>query len=166
MSTATDTAKGIDRRKYTRNHKGQWVEKPWWYDKKQINPVDNNKSWEHLKKVTMGNRWYGVAYAEVDMEEGTKGDMKGDIEKDTEESINNPTHYQLPCGVEAIDIINDVSQRYYGPSAYYIGNTLKYLLRSGRKGTRLDKVMDLKKAMVYLEWLIKEEGGGEYVPSV
>ena len=41
---------------------------------------------------------------------------------------------------------------------FYAGNVLKYLLRAGRKGSRVE---DLKKARHYLGKLIEIEEGGE-----
>lgn len=42
--------------------------------------------------------------------------------------------------------------------SFYAGNCLKYLLRAGRKGSRLE---DLKKARHYLDKMIELEEGGE-----
>lgn len=41
---------------------------------------------------------------------------------------------------------------------FYDGNALKYLLRAGRKGSRLE---DLRKCRHYLDKLIELEGGGD-----
>lgn len=51
----------------------------------------------------------------------------------------NPAHYkQLRCGVEVIDITEDLS--------FPLGNVVKYVLRSPHKGG----VEDLRKAQWYL----------------
>ena len=47
--------------------------------------------------------------------------------------VNHPAHYQLENGMEAIDIIKGtLGDRGY--KAFCRGNTLKYLLRAGKKG--------------------------------
>lgn len=64
-------------------------------------------------------------------------------------AVDHPTHYVTEAGIEVIDIIER-----YG-LGFHLGNTLKYLLRAGRKG---DAETDLHKAAWYLErWLA---GGG------
>ncbi len=68
------------------------------------------------------------------------------------ERVNHPSHYQLPNGLEAIDIA-----RYLD---FNLGNVVKYVVRAGRKdenGMKLkDKMIeDLKKAKFYLEDEIK-----------
>nr|MBF0684283.1 DUF3310 domain-containing protein [Pseudomonas sp.] len=47
--------------------------------------------------------------------------------------INNPAHYQLFPGTEAIDVIQAAltEQQFRG---YLMGNALKYRLRAGEKG--------------------------------
>ena len=66
-------------------------------------------------------------------------------------SINHPAHYQLDNGMEAIDVVRGVlGDRGY--KAFCRGNTLKYLLRAGKKGLITD---DLKKAAWYLDAEIK-----------
>ena len=68
-----------------------------------------------------------------------------------ENVVNHPAHYQLENGMEAIDIIRGVlGDRGY--KAFCRGNTLKYLLRAGKKGLITD---DLKKAAWYLAEEIK-----------
>jgi len=64
------------------------------------------------------------------------------------ERVNHPSHYQLPNGLEAIDIA-----RYLD---FNLGNVVKYVVRAGRKdenGMKLrDKMIeDLQKAKFYLE---------------
>lgn len=62
------------------------------------------------------------------------------------EEVNNPSHYQLPNGVEVIDITENLD--------FLTGNAVKYLCRAGRKG---DKLTDLKKAQWYVNRLIEKE---------
>lgn len=56
--------------------------------------------------------------------------------------VNHPPHYKGANGMEAIDVIEafDLSFR--------LGNTVKYILRAGRKSAVLE---DLKKARWYLD---------------
>ena len=65
------------------------------------------------------------------------------------DNINAPDHY-TKGGIETIDYIKAklTSEEYEG---YLKGNVLKYLSREHEKGG-LD---DLKKARVYLDWLIE-----------
>jgi len=58
------------------------------------------------------------------------------------EEVDHPQHYQLPGGVEVIDLIEDMS--------FCLGNALKYLLRAGKKPGVLMET-DLMKAVWYIE---------------
>ena len=72
-----------------------------------------------------------------------------------ENVVNHPAHYQLENGMEAIDIIKGtLGDRGY--KAFCRGNTLKYLLRAGKKGLITD---DLKKAARYVNEEIKQYAG-------
>lgn len=68
---------------------------------------------------------------------------------DKKDEVNHPEHYTAGK-YETIDIIKDSVDDY---KSYVHGNIIKYILRYKRKGG----VQDLKKAQVYLSWLIKEE---------
>lgn len=57
------------------------------------------------------------------------------------EVIDHPPHY-VAAGIEAIDVIEAYEL------SFRLGNAVKYLLRAGRKGDRLE---DLRKARWYLE---------------
>ena len=72
----------------------------------------------------------------------------GDIIQNVD-MVNHPPHYStgLPEGVEVIDIIRAQN------AGYEFGNLLKYALRWQYK----NGVEDLKKARVYLDWLIEKE---------
>ena len=72
----------------------------------------------------------------------------GDIVQNVD-MVNHPPHYStgLPEGVEVIDIIRAQN------AGYEFGNLLKYALRWQYK----NGVEDLKKARVYLDWLIEKE---------
>lgn len=59
--------------------------------------------------------------------------------------INHPDHYQ-GSKFEVIDIIEDFGL------GFYLGNSLKYILRVGRKHQEQDMyVEDMRKAIWYLE---------------
>lgn len=68
------------------------------------------------------------------------------------EEVNHPPHYQLPSGIEVIDLIEDMS--------YNLGNAVKYLLRAGRK-PGVTRETDLRKACWYIEREISRQGGHE-----
>lgn len=57
------------------------------------------------------------------------------------DNVNHPAHYKAG-GLEAIDVIEAFGL------AFHLGNAVKYLLRAGRKG---DRIEDLKKARWYLD---------------
>ncbi len=58
--------------------------------------------------------------------------------------INHPPHYTShPSGVECIEITEHMN--------FCIGNAMKYLWRSGNKGSADDEIQDLKKAIWYIE---------------
>lgn len=64
------------------------------------------------------------------------------------EAINHPAHYQSG-GMEVIDVIDAFRL------GFNIGNAIKYALRSGKKG---DRIEDLKKARWYLDREIETAG--------
>ena len=55
------------------------------------------------------------------------------------DSVNHPSHYAHPSGVEAIDICEHLT--------FNLGNALKYLWRAGKKGPAAE---DYRKAAWYL----------------
>lgn len=57
------------------------------------------------------------------------------------ETINHPDHYK-GNRFEAIDIIEDYELN------FHLGNVVKYVLRAGKKGSKLE---DLKKSQFYLK---------------
>jgi hypothetical protein len=61
---------------------------------------------------------------------------------DQYDEVNHPRHYQLPGGLEVLDLVEDLS--------FNLGNALKYCFRAGRK-PGADAETDLKKAVFYLE---------------
>lgn len=64
-------------------------------------------------------------------------------------NVAKPRHYTTQ-GVECIDYIR---QQVEDPCSYLEGNVIKYLHRYRLKGRPIE---DLKKAKVYLTWLIEE----------
>lgn len=70
------------------------------------------------------------------------------IEQDV---INKPTHYQGRYGMESIEILRNfmTDEQLVG---FYLGNSLKYLIRHQKK----NGLEDLKKARKNLNWLIEE----------
>ena len=57
------------------------------------------------------------------------------------ETVNHPKHYMSANGLEAIDVIDAFAL------GFNLGNTVKYILRAGKKGDALE---DLRKAQWYL----------------
>ncbi|TXH41266.1 MAG: DUF3310 domain-containing protein [Desulfurellales bacterium] len=64
-------------------------------------------------------------------------------------SVDHPSHYQSKSGIEVIDVIEAFGL------GFRLGNAVKYILRSGKKG---DKVEDLHKALWHIQREI-EKGG-------
>lgn len=60
------------------------------------------------------------------------------------EAVHHPSHYQSAAGIEVIDVIDA-----YG-LGFSLGNTVKYILRAGRKEAA-KTVEDLEKARWYLD---------------
>lgn len=74
--------------------------------------------------------------------------------------VLSPSHYKLKGlgEIESIDVLEAVLSKEEF-SGFCHGNALKYLIRAGKKD---DKVQDLEKAKVYVQWLIdNERKGGE-----
>ena len=74
---------------------------------------------------------------------------------ETEDKVNHPNHYTFGS-IEVIDYIRDkmTPDEFQG---YCMGNILKYISRHKHK----NGVEDLKKAQVYLGWLIESEEGAK-----
>ena len=70
----------------------------------------------------------------------------------TFDPVNKPSHY-ADRKHEVIDIIRD-SMRKEAFKGYLHGNIIKYILRYDKKGG----LQDLRKANVYLDWLMEEIG--------
>jgi hypothetical protein len=67
------------------------------------------------------------------------------------DAVDHPSHYQSVAGIEAIDVI----AAFMDPAPFCLGNTVKYVLRAGKKAGN-SALQDLKKARWYLDWIIKE----------
>ena len=65
--------------------------------------------------------------------------------------INKPSHYQGRYGMESIDALRNfmTDEQMTG---FYLGNSLKYILRHQKK----NGLEDLKKGRKNLDWLIEE----------
>lgn len=61
--------------------------------------------------------------------------------------VNRPSHY-IGKGIECIEVIEAFAL------GFCLGNAIKYILRAGKKG---DRIEDLKKAIWYLQREIEEE---------
>lgn len=70
-------------------------------------------------------------------------------------NVDHPSHYQTESGIETIDVIEAFTTGLDGIEAFDTGNALKYLCRWKHK----NGVEDLKKAIWYLNHLIKHEEG-------
>ena len=68
-----------------------------------------------------------------------------------EDVVNHPAHYTAG-GIECIDAIRAATTGLVGFEAYCTGTVLKYIWRWRRK----NGIEDLRKAGVYLDWLMQE----------
>lgn len=68
------------------------------------------------------------------------------------DNINNPSHYQGANDLEAIDVVHNFVGNLFGASAFFWGNSIKYMLRFQKK----NGLEGLKKARKNLDWLIEE----------
>lgn len=69
-----------------------------------------------------------------------------------EDNVKSPKHYKLEgLDIESIDVVKAILGK-EGFKSFCHGNVLKYLIRANKK----NGIEDLKKAKVYMEWLIKE----------
>ena len=67
-----------------------------------------------------------------------------------DDNVNHPQHYKLDgLDIEVIDLIKSATVDKY--EGYLLGNLIKYVMRYKKK----NGVEDLKKAKVYLDWLIE-----------
>lgn len=69
------------------------------------------------------------------------------MEKQTQDHIDHPSHYQ-GNGLEVIEVIEAFDLD------YILGNSMKYILRAGKKGSKLE---DLMKASWYIHRAIQKE---------
>ena len=113
-----------------------------WYEPRQVNPL--------VEPVQVG---VDMSNEEDFTTTWSEGGRSYTIYKD--DKINKPSHYCLlpDKGVEVIDVIEAAIGVNFIPNttASHYANTLKYLLRCGRKGEFLE---DLKKARFYLDRII------------
>jgi hypothetical protein len=63
---------------------------------------------------------------------------------DLRDPVLSPSHYDLPGGIQVIDLIRGES--------FLRGNALKYIFRAPHKGKELE---DMKKAAEYVKWEIE-----------
>ncbi len=100
--------------------------------------------------------WYKGRFKDkdkpVDVYSRPKEYMAEDIED--RDVVNKPPHYQFKCGLEVLDLIQELlgSEDF---EAYCEGNVIKYILRARKKGKYSQ---DIRKAQVYLNKLIESDG--------
>ena len=76
-------------------------------------------------------------------------DIQSEVETNDRDMVNHPSHYANKK-IEVIDYIRDTLTK-EGFTEYCGGNVIKYVSRWRHKGG----VEDLKKARVYLDWMIE-----------
>ena len=81
-------------------------------------------------------------------------------EHDTFDDVTKPKHY-ADKEIEVIDYIRDTTKflEVNGYEGYCVGNVIKYISRYTKKG---NPEQDLKKALYYLNEVIKEMGGKQW----
>jgi len=74
--------------------------------------------------------------------------IKEGAKKGINDPVNHPSHYTShPSGIEVIEITRHMN--------FNLGNVIKYVLRAGKKGRKIQHIQDLKKARWYLDDEIK-----------
>lgn len=121
-----------------------------------IDSWDDTKRYGYLEDISSaGTHWVVVgdghssydgpySFDEFELEKVSSAE-----ESPEPDMVERPNHYTagMPEGVEVIDIINAQE------AGYLHGNVIKYMLRWKFK----NGLEDLKKARVYLNWLIEQE---------
>ena len=69
------------------------------------------------------------------------------------DNVNHPAHYQSKSGLETIQIIEACVEDLDGMEAVCTANIIKYISRWKKK----NGLEDLKKAQVYLGWMIESK---------
>lgn len=87
-------------------------------------------------------KWVSVDSLTVDIYHGSSMNRRVS-------AVTKPAHYDLPGGIQVIDLIRDES--------FLRGNLIKYVFRAPHKGNELE---DLKKAAEYLKWEIERVENG------
>lgn len=100
--------------------------------------------------MSENNNYTGSNWS-VEDENGVKVWTKSDmVECKQKDNVNHPSHYTNNGGIECIEAIR-ASMDDYMYEGYLKANIIKYIWRYDKKnGTE-----DLKKAQVYLNWLIE-----------
>ena len=99
--------------------------------------------WATGEAGTVGKR--GRLYSADNPDE--TGDYACELVEDETTDAVNPTHYDLPNGLQVIDIVRGMD--------YLRGNVIKYVVRAGKKNPETRRE-DLLKARKYLDWLIED----------
>ena len=73
------------------------------------------------------------------------------INRNSEDMVNHPSHYQSANGLEVIEVIEAFVEDLKGAEAFCIANAIKYLCRFNKK----NGVEDLEKAKWYIEKAIE-----------
>lgn len=83
-------------------------------------------------------RWVSAESLSVDIYYGSS------ISRGGSDPVQSPSHYDLPGGIQVIDLIRGES--------FLRGNALKYIFRAPHKGNELE---DMKKSREYINWEIE-----------
>lgn len=117
--------------------------------------ANNDKHVEHLEFSSTRELLDFFRELGIDLEEQEKIEDT-ETEQEEEENVNSPSHYKKG-GIECIDYIKAklTDEMFIG---YCLGNTIKYISRALYKGNFNE---DIKKAIVYLEWIKQYEMIGD-----
>lgn len=117
------------------------------------NEVDQNIFSQHLMDIPEEPSDYNFAQS---LKESLSEAVEIVKSKGIADNVNSPSHYNTGGSIECIDYIKDFlsGEEYIG---YLRGNIAKYLHRWRYK----NGLEDLKKAKVYLGWLIEAVGEPE-----
>lgn len=115
----------------------------------RVKDVVNSDGWlgHIVKKDASWGSFYGVTPVrnlEKVLRVHVSDLIHAEVLEKSSEAVTKPAHYDLPGGIQVIDLIRGES--------FLRGNLLKYVFRAPHKGNELE---DLKKAAEYLKWEIE-----------
>lgn len=106
--------------------------------------VPNDPNGEYWLGTVTGASATGEIFVSPDDFPGTDQRVSVEFVQRTRDRVKRPSHYDLPGGIQVIDLLKDES--------FLRGNIIKYVMRAPHKGNELE---DMKKSREYITWEIE-----------